>query len=59
MKIETGGNNNGTIVQWLVKLIIYQEQLDLIFFLLCINVQSIAYIQNNPIKKLSKGLDDI
>ena len=40
-KMETGGNNNGTIVQWLVKRIILLEQLYLIFVSLCINVQSI------------------
>ena len=35
-------NNNGTIYQWLVKWIILLEQLDLILFLLWINVQIIS-----------------
>ena len=53
MNMEKQGNNNGTIVHLLVKWIILIEQLYLECFL-CINVQSISYIQKQSYEEAVK-----
>ena len=38
------------IVQWLVKLIIFLEQLELILIFMCINMKSTSWIKKNTVK---------